>query len=134
MGIIDSIKSWLNGGVEGVTDVTHETAGSVSNAGATVSDTASSAASSVSDSVSSIKDSIIDKVTDIPDFKFDVSSFTGMVDKFGLMDKLPEELKAKISDGSISDEDVEAYIRDHKEEISAFAAAHKDEVMAFIKK
>lgn len=77
---------------------------------------------SVSGATGNMTSKVTDMVTDAASnlINFDdinVSKFTDMINKFGLTDKLPEAIKSKLADGTLSDEDVKSFIPEIKEMI-----------------
>lgn len=83
-------------------------------------------ANSVSGATASATSNMTEKVTNMAAdaaenlINFDdinLSKFTDMINKFGLMDKLPESIKAKLTDGTLSDEDVKSFIPEIKDMI-----------------
>lgn len=126
MGIFDSIKNLF--GSKG-SDVVGNVGDMVKNMD---SSSMASAASTASDMVTSTVSEAASNLINFDDI--DVSKFTAIANQLGLMDKLPEALKSKLSDGSISDEDVKSYIADHKQDIMEFVASHKEDFMKMIGK
>lgn len=152
MGILDTLKNVLgdkaSDAIGAVTNAASDAAGAVTDATATgaatdgvagLADMAKDAMSGGLDMAAVAKDFVADKVTDaVSGFvNFDdinVSAFRDMAEKFGLMDNLPEDIKSKLTDGTLSDDDVKAWISEHKDVVSSFVAEHKDEVMGLLGK
>ena len=90
--------------------------------GSKAAEMANSVSGATADMTSSMTAKVTNMATDAAAnlINFDdinVSKFTDMVSKFGLMDKLPESIKLKLADGTLSDEDVKSFLPEVKEMI-----------------
>lgn len=98
-----------------------------------IKNTAGDLGDKVGDFGGMLKDKITDSVAGMIDFNdIDVSKFTKIADKFGLMDKLPEDIKTKLDDGTLSDEDLKTYLKDHSVDVEKFVGEHKDDLKNLI--
>ncbi len=82
-----------------------------------VSDVTNAVTVKVSDMASKAVESVIN-FDDI-----NVSTITSVAEKFGIMDKLPEAVKAKLADGTLSNEDLKSFIPEIKELLMAKAGS-----------
>ncbi len=74
-------------------------------------DMVTSVSGATGDMTSKVTDMVTDAASKLINFDdINVSKFTDMINKFGMMDKLPEGIKSKLADGTLSDEDLKAFI------------------------
>lgn len=73
--------------------------------------------STVTAQVSDMAAKAVESVINFDDIN--VSTITTVAEKFGIMDKLPEAVKAKLADGTLSDEDLKSFIPEIKDMIMA---------------
>lgn len=95
--------------------------------GSKATDMVSGATSVAGDMTSKVTNMVTDAASNLINFNdIDVSKFTDMINKFGLTDKLPEAIKSKLADGTLSDEDVKSFIPEIKDMIMS-KMGNKDE-------
>ena len=78
----------------------------------TTNEVINNATSVVTDHVSDMAEKAVENVINFDDIN--VSTIMSVAEKFGIMDKLPEAVKSKLSDGTLSDEDLKSFIPEIK--------------------
>ena len=73
------------------------------------------ATSDVMAKVSDIAEKAVEKVVNFEDIN--VTNITSMAEKFGVMNMLPEAIKSKLVDGTLSDEDLKSFMPEIKDMI-----------------
>jgi hypothetical protein len=72
----------------------------------------------VNSATSQVTDAVTNAAANLINFDdINVEKFKGQAQQFGLMDKLPESIKSKLEDGTLSDEDLKSFIPEIKEMI-----------------
>ncbi|MDQ5957467.1 MAG: hypothetical protein QG614_442 [Patescibacteria group bacterium] len=115
MGILDSLKNLLGLGDNKVVDSLEKVATGEANVADEVKNVTSDLATEAFDNVVNFDD-------------IDISKVVSLLESAGIVSRLPEDIQSKITDGTISKEDVQAIFADHKSEIMEFVVSNKDKI------